>query len=106
MAPALWGFFIEPANGEPRMDSEDNTVASVIIEIAALMKEFPEALERRAAEIQLGGKDPDLASKLVKGADAMRDSGNIYLTWARHYAALSAGTSDAADEEDESDFGM
>ena len=88
------------------MESEDNVVASVITEIAALMKEFPEALQRRAAEIQLAGKDPDLASKLVKGADAMRDSGNIYLTWARHYAALSAGTSDAADEEDESDFGM
>jgi len=88
------------------MESEDNVVGSLIVEISALLKEFPEALERRAAVIQATGKDPDLVGKLMKGADAMRDSGHIYLTWARHYAALSEGTSDVADEEDEADFGM
>jgi hypothetical protein len=37
----------------------------------------------------------------------MRDSGNIYLSWARHYASLSDGTSDASNEDDESDdFGI
>ena len=39
----------------------------------------------------------------MKGADAMRDSGNIYTTWARHFAGLSDGTSDASDDEDESE---
>ncbi len=84
------------------MESKD-TVRSLIMEISALLKEFPEALERRAAEIQATGKDLELAGKLAKGADAMRDSGNIYLSWARHYAALSEGNSDAADLEDESE---
>jgi hypothetical protein len=89
------------------MSSEDNVVRELIGEISTLVAEFPRALERRAAEIQATGKDPELAGKLVKGADAMRDSGNIYLTWARHYAALSEGNAEAADEEDESeDFGV
>jgi hypothetical protein len=84
------------------MSSEDNVVRELIGEITTLMNQFPKALERRAAEIGATGKDPELADKLAKGADAMRDSGNIYLSWARHFAALAEGTSDAADEEDES----
>jgi len=87
------------------MEREDNKVRELIGEISGLIRQFPEALERRAAQLQAGGKDAELVGKLAKGADAMRDSGNLYLTWARHYAALSEGTSDAADEEDEADFG-
>jgi hypothetical protein len=87
------------------MESEDNVIRELLGEITMLMKRFPEALERRAADIEATGKDPELAGKLAKGADAMRDSGNIYLSWARHFAALSEGTSDATDEEDEADFG-
>ncbi len=83
--------------------SEDNIVGSLLVEISALLKQFPEALERRAAEIEMAGKDSELASKLAKGADAMRDSGNIYLSWARHFAALSAGNPDASVDEDESE---
>jgi len=83
------------------MPGEDNIVRELISEISVLMGEFPRALERRAAELEAGGKDPELAGKLAKGADAMRDSGNIYLTWARHYAAMSEGNTDATDEEDD-----
>lgn len=81
------------------MPGEDNTVRELIGEITVLMRQFPKVLERRAAEIQASGKDPELAVKLVKGADAMRDSGNIYLTWARHFAAMSEGNTDATDED-------
>jgi hypothetical protein len=85
------------------MSSEDNVARELIGEIATLMSEFSKELERRAAEIEASGKDPDLAGKLMKGADAMRDSGNIYLSWARHFAAASEGTAEAADEEDASE---
>lgn len=88
------------------MGSDENLVGSLILEISSLLQQFPEALQDRAREIEVSGKDPELASKLMKGADAMRDSGHLYLTWARHYAALSEGTPDTADEEDELDFGM
>ena len=81
-------------------------IRGLIGEIAVLMQSFPEAIEQRAEELQASGKDPEVAAKLIKGADAMRDSGHIYLNWARHFAALSEGTSDAADEEDEADFGL
>ena len=83
--------------------SEDNVVSSLLLEISTLLKQFPEALERRAADIEATGKDPELAGKLAKGADAMRDSGNIYLSWARHFAALSQGNTDASADEDESE---
>jgi len=40
------------------------------------------------------------------GADAMKDSGNIYVSWARHYVALSEGGAAEAEEgeEDSDDF--
>lgn len=89
------------------MESEDNVLKELLGEITVLLKTYPESLERRAAEIERSGKDPELASKLMKGADAMRDSGNIYLSWAKHFVALSDGTSDASSEDDESDdFGV
>ena len=84
--------------------SEDNVLAELMGEITSLLGEFPKALERRAAEIVAAGKDPELAEKLMKGAGAMRDSGNIYLSWARHFAKLSEGNTDATDEmEDETE---
>jgi hypothetical protein len=67
------------------------------------LKDFPQALERRASEIQITGKDEELVGKLMKGADAMRDSGNIYLSWAKHYANLAEGNSDASSDEDETE---
>jgi len=88
------------------MESEDNVLIELLGEITSLLKDYPAALERRAAEVERSGKDPELAAKLIKGADAMRDSGNIYLSWARHYAGLSIGTSDATEQEDELDFGV
>ena len=82
-----------------------NELRELIAEISRMMKSYSEALEQQAEEVHATGRDSELAGKLAKGADAMRDSGNLYLTWARHYAALSEGTSDASDEADEADFG-
>jgi len=80
---------------------EDNVLAQLLTEITSLLGGFPKELQRRAAEIQALGKDPELAEKLLKGADAMRDSGNIYLSWARHFTKLSEGNTDAMDEADD-----
>lgn len=84
--------------------NEDNVLAELMAEITSLLSDFSKALEHRAGEIQASGKDPELAEKLLKGADAMRDSGNIYLSWARHFVKLSEGNTDATDEmEDETE---
>jgi hypothetical protein len=82
---------------------EDNVLQELIGEISGLITEYPKALERQAALIQAGGKDPELVEKLVKAADTMRDSGNLYLTWAKHYAAVAEGNSDASSDEDETE---
>ncbi len=85
------------------MENEDNVLDEMLREIAALLSEYPRAIEHRAAVIQTTGKDPELAEKLMKAADTMRDSGNLYLTWAKHYAALAAGNTDALSDEDETE---
>ncbi len=70
------------------------------------MTQFHEQLEHRAQEIELTGGDTDVVKKLTMGADAMKDSGNIYISWARHYVALSEGGAAEAEEgeEDSDDF--
>jgi hypothetical protein len=85
------------------MENEDNLIDELLREITGLISEYPKAIERRAAVIQASGKDPELVEKLVKAADTMRDSGNLYLTWARHYAALAEGNTDALSNEDETE---
>ena len=87
------------------MESEDNVIGELLKEMSGLISAYPKAIERRAAMIQATGKDPELVEKLVKAADTMRDSGNLYLTWAKHYAALAEGNTDASsDEDDTEDF--
>ena len=89
------------------MESEDNVLESLLEEIKNLLRRFPLALEQRSAEIMASGKDPDVAAKLMGGADAMKDSGNIYLSWAKHYVLLASGNTDATSDEDETeDFGV
>ncbi len=85
------------------MEHEDNVINELLREIARLINEYPRAIERRAAVLDATGKDPDLVEKLVKAADTMRDSGNLYLTWAKHYAALAEGNTDASSDEDETE---
>ena len=85
------------------MESEDNVLAGLFEEIKDLMRRFPQALEQRSAEIAAAGKDPDAAAKLRGGADAMKDSGNIYVSWAKHYVSLASGNTDASSDEDETE---
>lgn len=92
--------------GTVSMDSEQTHLKQLIGEMSALMTAFSPALERRATELEAGGKDPELTDKLIKGAGVMRDSGYMYLTWARHYAALSEGSSEATEEIDETGSGV
>ncbi|WHZ13258.1 MAG: hypothetical protein OJF52_000090 [Nitrospira sp.] len=85
------------------MEQEDNVLDELLRNIAGLLSEYPKAIERRAAAVHASGKDPELAEKLLKAADTMRDSGNLYLTWAKHFAALAAGNTDASSDEDETE---
>ncbi|MDH4082585.1 MAG: hypothetical protein OEV99_09630 [Nitrospira sp.] len=85
------------------MENEDNTLDELLGDIIGLINQYPIAIERQAGLLQATGKDPELVEKLVKAADTMRDSGNLYLTWAKHYAAMAKGNTDASSDEDETD---
>ena len=88
------------------MDRDDTTVQDLIGEMTMLMTAFAPALERCAEGIKATGKDPELADKVARGADVMRDSGSIYLTWARHYAALAEGKSEVAGDIEKAEFSL
>lgn len=79
-------------------------VRQLVGEMAALIAALSPALRRRAADLAVSGKDSAVVGKLLKGADAIRDSGSMYLTWARHYAALADGHGEATEETDGSEI--
>jgi hypothetical protein len=81
-----------------RPDDTGNEVGQLIGEIATLMAALAPALKRRAADLEAGGKSGEVIDKLLKGADVMQGSGNLYLSWARHYAALSEDMAEEAEE--------
>jgi len=70
-------------------------------EMAVLMATLSPALKRRALDLAAHGKDEELIATLMKGADVLRDSGYMYLTWARHYAGLAEDQTKVAEEADE-----
>ena len=75
-------------------------VRQLVGEMAALIAALAPALRRRAADLAVRGKDTAVVGTLLKGADAIRDSGSMYLTWARHYAALADGHGEETEEPD------
>lgn len=78
------------------------TVRQLIDQKATLMGRLASALTRRAEGFAANGNDRELVSKLLKKATVIRDSGYMYLTWARHYAALADDQGKGAEETDES----
>jgi hypothetical protein len=83
-----------------RRDNAGPDVRLLVGEIAALMAALAPALKRRAADLAASGKDTEVVSKLLKGADVIRDSGYMYLMWARHYAALADDHGERTEETD------
>lgn len=67
-----------------------------LIEVTRAIEHLNEAFERRADLLRQAG-DPQELHQWIKATHAMRDSGNIYLSWAKHYAR-SAGASSPDDE--------
>jgi hypothetical protein len=92
--------------GGMALEREDPQIRQLLGEMAALMTAFSPALERRAAKIDASGNDSELAGRLLKGADVMRATGHMYLAWARHYAALSEGKPEAAEDVNEAEFNL
>ena len=71
-----------------------------IIEVTRAIESLNRAFEKRAADLRQAG-DADGLQQWIKACQAIRDSGNIYITWAQHYARSSEPT---ALSEEENDF--
>jgi len=59
-----------------------------------------QAFEDYLNELKKKGSDPSEILQLAKSADALKDSGHIYLSWARHYAGMG-GDDDSTEDIDE-----
>ena len=79
-------------------DEKGTEVQQLLGEMATLMAALTPALKRRAADLAAGGKASELVNKLLKGVDVIRNSGDLYLTWARYYAALGDNRAEEAEE--------
>lgn len=73
-----------------------------IAEVAQAIEDLNQAFERRADDLRKAGESQEL-QQWIKATQAMRDSGNIYLTWAKHYAR-SAGAGTAGEESELNEF--
>ncbi|NKB81149.1 MAG: hypothetical protein GKS05_04515 [Nitrospirales bacterium] len=90
------------------VDGMSQELRDLVSNIVVDFGQFHEALKHRAKELEAKGEDSDVVNKIIMGADAMKDSANIYLSWARHYIALSEGGASESEEgeEDSPDFGF
>jgi len=73
-----------------------------VMEVARAIEHLNQAFEKRADNLRQGGNTQEL-QQWIKATQAMRDSGNIYLSWAKHYAG-SAGGEAASDEAEVDTF--
>jgi len=71
-----------------------------IAEVARAIEHLNRAFEQYAEDLRKGG-DPQELQQWIKATHAMRDSGNIYLTWAKHYARAGGGGTDEESELNE-----
>jgi len=69
-----------------------------ILDVALAIERLNQAFEKRADALRQAGDAKELQQWLT-ATHAMRDSGNIYLSWAKHYGR-SAGTDVAAEESE------
>lgn len=71
-------------------------------DVGEAMARVNQAFSEYAGELQDLGKDPGEIQQVVKNADALKDSGHIYMSWARHYAGIGGDEAPTEDiDEDE-----
>lgn len=70
-----------------------------IDEVTQAIENLNKAFEKRSADLRETG-DAEGLNQWTKACQAMRDSGNIYITWARHYYGQTVETPGSPEEDD------
>jgi hypothetical protein len=73
-----------------------------IKEVGEAMAHVHQAFQEYVEELSTQGKDPSEIRQIAKNADTLKDSGHIYMSWARHYAGIGGDEGPTEDiDEDE-----
>ena len=84
----------------------NNEIRQTIQEVGEVMSRVNQAFQTYVEELKSSGKDPAEIRQVVKNADTLRDSGHIYMSWARHYAGIGGDEAPTDDiDEDEGRIG-
>jgi hypothetical protein len=80
----------------------NDDIRKSIQEVADAMAHVNRAFKDYVAQLHVVGKDPSEIDQIVKNADTLKDSGNIYMSWARHYAGAGGdeGSTEDIDEDE------
>ena len=71
-------------------------------EVQQALARVNQAFEDYVEELKKKGGDASEILQIVKNADALKDSGHIYMSWARHYAGMGGDEASTEDiDEDE-----
>ena len=80
----------------------NNEIRRSVEEVGEAMSRVNHAFQNYVEELKVAGKDPGEIRQVVKNADTLRDSGHIYMSWARHYAGIGGDEGPTEDiDEDE-----
>jgi hypothetical protein len=84
----------------------NNAIRQSIQEVGEAMSRVNQAFQVYVEELKVSGKDPAEIRQVAKNADTLKDSGHIYLSWARHYAGIGGDEASTEDiDEDEGRIG-
>jgi hypothetical protein len=80
----------------------NNAIRQSIQEVGEAMSRVNQAFQVYVEELKASGKDPTEIKQVAQNADTLRDSGHIYMSWARHYAGIGGDEASTEDiDEDE-----
>jgi hypothetical protein len=80
----------------------NNEIRRSVQEVGEAMSRANQAFQNYVEELKVSGKDPTEIKQVAQNADTLRDSGHIYMSWARHYAGIGGDEAPTEDiDEDE-----
>ena len=79
----------------------NDNIRRSVLEVQEALAHVNQAFEDYVEELKKKGS-PSEVIQAAKNADALKDSGHIYLSWARHYAGMGGDEASTEDiDEDE-----
>ena len=80
----------------------NDEIRQSVREVAEAMAHVNQAFQDYVEELTISGKDQSEIRTIAKNADTLKDSGHIYMSWARHYSGLGGdeGSTDDIDEDE------